>query len=420
MYLKSNTIQFVLILSVICLTTVTSAQDTAFTYQGELKQGGNLANGQYNMEFLLWDSVTLGTQIDTTITQNGVEVVDGKFTVELDFGAESFNNGGRWLEVVVNGFTLAPRNPITRSPYSLQTRGIFVDETKRVGIGTTNPAARLDVISDTANTGNNTARFSAPSLGSNTSHIHYGLSGNWFIRSASSFGDVVIQDTGGLVGIGTSNPSNDARLTLTASAGDKALFALSTGDFMPTIHALNIGWGEAIWAQGISDFSPALLAENGGIGPALLAVGGADSEPGSGGVIVIGDDSGANLSLDRNEIMARNNGSTSTLYLNADGGNIKMGAQQTHPAYAYGRVDSTGTLLAGSNNVTAINRLGVGWYEITIAGGVQPTDIFMASANILGHYATIGFWEGELTVICWEHIDVERSNGEFSFVVYRH
>ncbi len=38
------------------------------------------------------------------------------------------------------------------------------------------------------------------------SAIHYGPYGDWYIRSASSFGKVVIQDTGGNVGIGTSNP----------------------------------------------------------------------------------------------------------------------------------------------------------------------------------------------------------------------
>lgn len=56
-----------------------------------------------------------------------------------------------------------------------------------------------------------------------------------------------------------------------------------------------------------------------------LLPGGGDAEPGSGGQVVIGNVSGANLALDGNEIMARNNGATSTLFLNNDGGTVEFG-----------------------------------------------------------------------------------------------
>ncbi|HMV46986.1 MAG TPA: hypothetical protein PLD20_09560 [Blastocatellia bacterium] len=77
-----------------------------------------------------------------------------------------------------------------------------------VGIGTTNPLARLYVSTTTKNAGDNTATFAAPAIGSNLSHIHYGTTGDWYIRSAASGGKVVLQDTGGNVGIGTSNPTS--------------------------------------------------------------------------------------------------------------------------------------------------------------------------------------------------------------------
>lgn len=76
-----------------------------------------------------------------------------------------------------------------------------------VGIGTTNPFARLYVTTTTKNAGDNTATFSAPTIGANLSHIHYGTTGDWFIRSAANGGKVILQDTGGNVGIGTSTPS---------------------------------------------------------------------------------------------------------------------------------------------------------------------------------------------------------------------
>ncbi len=395
------------------------AQDTVFSYQGELKQNGSTADGLFNMEFALWDSIAAGNQIGSTEIKNGVEVVNGKFTVELDFGSEAFDNSGRWLEIVVGSFTLSPRNAITRSPYSVQTRGVFVDDTERVGMGTTNPAARLDVVSDTFNSGNNTARFSAPIIGPNTSHIHYGFSGDWFIRSAQSLGNVSIQDTGGTVGIGTANPSDDAKLTLTASASEKALFALSADTFLPTIHAFNVSGGESIWAEGNGAFFAALLAENNGTGPAISAVGGSDSEPESGGILVVGSNTGANISIDNNEIMARNNGSTSTLFLNADGGDIKMGTQQTHPPHAYGRIASDGSLLSGSPNIVSTEHPHLGWYEIELDGGIQFTDIILVTVNEDFMVASGNHENGLIRVRIAYALTGNVFNSEFSFVVYR-
>ena len=75
-----------------------------------------------------------------------------------------------------------------------------------VGIGTTSPIAKLHTYTTTTNTDDNTARFEAPNIGASVSHIHWGTTGDWFIRSASSSGNVVLQDFGGKVGIGTGLP----------------------------------------------------------------------------------------------------------------------------------------------------------------------------------------------------------------------
>ncbi len=76
-----------------------------------------------------------------------------------------------------------------------------------VGIGTTAPSATFTVSTTATNSGENTATFRAPNIGTNQSHIHFGTTGDWFIRSAANTGKVVLQDfTGGNVGIGTSAP----------------------------------------------------------------------------------------------------------------------------------------------------------------------------------------------------------------------
>ena len=51
---------------------------------------------------------------------------------------------------------------------------------------------------------------------------------------------------------------------------------------------------------------------------------GTDAEPAGGGFIVSGSTSSANIAIDNNEIMARDNGAVSKLYLNNDGGDVSM------------------------------------------------------------------------------------------------
>ncbi len=117
---------------------------TAFTYQGRLLDAGEPANGTYLVQFRLFDDPDAGSQIGSTATFKGLSITDGLISVELDFGADAFDNTGRWLEVTVNGgAALAPRQPITRAPYAIQTRGIIVNEDQHVGMGVNPGGSRL-------------------------------------------------------------------------------------------------------------------------------------------------------------------------------------------------------------------------------------------------------------------------------------
>ena len=91
---------FGLALAIIILTSsVVCAQTTSFTYQGRLRDSGAAANGNYDLQFALFDSASGGTQIGATQTVSAVAVSVGIFSVQLDFGATAFPGANRFLEI---------------------------------------------------------------------------------------------------------------------------------------------------------------------------------------------------------------------------------------------------------------------------------------------------------------------------------
>ncbi len=106
-------------------------QGTAFTYQGKLTDSATPANGQYDFQFKLFDTQTVGTgtQLGTTLTVSNVTVTAGIFTVQLDFGAcaTCFSGAARFLEIAVKPTsgptftTLGPRQPVTSEPYAIRS-----------------------------------------------------------------------------------------------------------------------------------------------------------------------------------------------------------------------------------------------------------------------------------------------------------
>lgn len=103
------------------------AQSTGFTYQSRLTDSNLPANGSYDFQFKLFDSLTGGTQIGSTNSQTNVAVNSGVFAVTLDFGPTAFPGTNRWLEISVRlagggqFTTLAPRRAITATPYALKS-----------------------------------------------------------------------------------------------------------------------------------------------------------------------------------------------------------------------------------------------------------------------------------------------------------
>jgi hypothetical protein len=199
---------------------------TAFTYQGWLTQSGVPLNGNADFQFSLWDAAgsgsppTGGNQIGVMLAFDGagghpppVTISNGRFTVQLDFGAPAFASDARWLQIAVRHpaasgsyATLSPRQKITPTPFALQTRGIVVDESGRAAIGSNDPSTPNNRLFVQATASIDTAAFKSD-RGPNFSHVHYGPKGDWYIRSAANDGVVHLQDSGGRVAVGAVNPA---------------------------------------------------------------------------------------------------------------------------------------------------------------------------------------------------------------------
>lgn len=213
----------------------------AFTYQGQLKQAGLPASGNFNMEFRLFDALAGGNQVDGPVALP-VQAEAGQFSAVLnsnnEFGASAFDGNRRWVEVRVNGTTLSPRQELTAAPYALRVPGIdghslsaadgsplnavYVDNAGRVGVGTTAPAQSLSVAGTVQST---SGGFMFPD-GSVQSTAATGGSGFW-----SANGTHIFKNNAGNVGIGTNTPTAKFEVrgagTVNVFSGDLAPFGVS-------------------------------------------------------------------------------------------------------------------------------------------------------------------------------------------------
>lgn len=114
---------------------------TAFSYQGRLDDGGSSATGMYDFQFRLYESPTGTDQVGSTFIQEGVKVIDGLFSVQLDFGPV-FDGMALYLEIAVQptagggGYdVLDLRQLLSSVPYALHAASIADDAVTGSKIG---------------------------------------------------------------------------------------------------------------------------------------------------------------------------------------------------------------------------------------------------------------------------------------------
>jgi hypothetical protein len=220
MNLKIATRRASLLLLLFMLCAITAlAQTSVFTYQGRLTDGGTAANGNYDLQFALFDTGSGGTQIGAQTSPN-VSVSAGIFSVQLDFGATAFPGANRFLEISArlsgggSFTTLSPRQPITSTPYAIRSAN----------------AANADTATTATNATTATTAANATQLG--------GVAANQYLQTNGNGSGLTNLNAGNI----TTGTLNSARLGLipTANIADSAVTAtkIASGQVVKSLNTL--------------------------------------------------------------------------------------------------------------------------------------------------------------------------------------
>ncbi|MCA9294045.1 MAG: hypothetical protein KDA20_09550 [Phycisphaerales bacterium] len=397
--IRSRATRLALAACAVAACAATSLSANTITYQGHLEQNGLGVSGTRNMAFSLWNSSAGGAQIGATITINNVPVDDGLFQVDLDFTGEDVGSTttNRWLQVTVNGSILTPRQRLTASPYSLQTRGIYVQNDGDVGIGTTTPNATLHIKKTTpVSAGEPPVSLSLEWQGAvvgtpprdwlsfrvgGTPLLPAGYDGTHVVRDNDSKLHFTTQvDIAGTLDAPQMTLDTNRRLGINETDPQAELHVRGDDLGVNTSH-----FNQDVLLVEDADAILGLYSSNGGV---------------RGSAVVLGEVTGGVLA--DKWIMGRNTtGSGSALYFkygfnvdpnanstlvvvepNGDldvAGRVLAGPNDVPTAYAYGRVSSTGTLLSATSNVTGVSASGY-IFDIAITGYNPSTDVVIATA----------------------------------------
>ncbi len=263
---------------------------TSFTYQGSLTDNGGPANGVYDIRASLFTSSGGVTQVGSTQCFDNVQVTDGLFTIQPNFG-DQYDFNPRYLEVSVRadagqdcsnsaGFTtLGPRTRLTPTPFAVESTNAWyladiyyanyartdIDEFFYGNVTMYEPM----YIDDTNNVV--ATLTSSSSLGSRMQFTSTSSSRSWTIgatgSSATEGGDrfsiwdatsnvpgLVIEGASGNVGVGTTNPNQlldviDGTFRVaTTATGSGNVFANVTAQEHGLLGVMNENGGYYVYA----------------------------------------------------------------------------------------------------------------------------------------------------------------------------
>ncbi|MBS1792979.1 MAG: hypothetical protein JSS81_03950 [Acidobacteria bacterium] len=166
------------------------AQTSAFNFQGKLNDGGNAANANYDFQFKLFDSLTGGGQVNSTISRPNLQVINGVFSTTLDFGLSAFGESGRFLEISVrpagspNAYVvLGARQQILAVPFAVQAYAASS------ALSATNAVSAA--IADNATNAANSAALGGVAAG-NYARLNFANTGDLTATNMTALGGVTI------------------------------------------------------------------------------------------------------------------------------------------------------------------------------------------------------------------------------------
>lgn len=242
------------------------AQTSAFTFQGKLNDGGTAASGTYDFIFKLFPTVSGGSQIGADVPRDDVQVTNGVFSVNLDFGAAAFAAGtANYLEIQMRPgastgtYTLlAPRQQITSTPYSVKS---LIADAASVSVNT----SQLGGIPASGFIQNTTSQQSSSNFNISGNGI---IGGNLGIGTVTPSSKLYVNGTGGI----RANVNSDSNAGLGLKLNDQPKWSVATvapGQFQIFNDAIGLN---AVWIDptnnnfGIGTTSPNDKLEVSGFG----------------------------------------------------------------------------------------------------------------------------------------------------------
>lgn len=280
--------------------TAWAAAPDLITYQGRLLQSGSLVNGNRSVEIRLCDAVIAGNCYLTGA--QGVAVSNGIFRTTFTAASvpsPGFESGTWFIEVVVDGNVMSPREQLGSMPYALVATSVAASGIRpgvmgtgvhfagSVGIGTTAPdtSFRIHAVQNVGKTSagfNDVAVFTSNDavspLGLAISFLGSATPSDRASRIESSevgliSRNLLLQTNAGNVGIGMTNPGAKLQVagTTILGASGTSIAQLLHGTCSPAIN-INSGLTQVVscTASGVSSTDRVFLNVTSGISGAIL------------------------------------------------------------------------------------------------------------------------------------------------------